>query len=293
VTLAPVGSASNPELLPVFYASLVRKHSGIFAILGCIVFVLLAAAIWRGNIKQSLAYLAAVAISVVAIDGMSHLRQSSPKPLPVRDPRLESMVLIVLGLIALAWLTSRFVFDYRPEAGALRFAWIVIGLGAVFSILPALFLFCRRYTPADLGLKFQGVIVALPVLAIFAAITFTFSRDSITWSRALAEAGSPLGFVLTAISACLPEEFFRIVWQTRIGAWMKNPAVGWLIASIAWAALHVPVDYSQSHSTVKAMLGIINIVPLGLLWGYLTHRTGSFLPSMLLHGLNLWGLQNY
>jgi Type II CAAX prenyl endopeptidase Rce1-like len=57
--------------------------------------------------------------------------------------------------------------------------------------------------------------------------------------------------------------------------------------------LRRPVDYSQSHSTVEAMLGVINIVPLGLLWGYLTHRTGSFLPSMLLHGLNFWGLQNF
>lgn len=104
-------------MFPSFYASLVRRRPGISAILGCLVFVWLAAAIQRGNIKQSLAYLAAVAISVVAIDAMSHLRQLSPKPLPVRDPRLESMVLIVFGLIALAWLTSRFVFNYRPEAG--------------------------------------------------------------------------------------------------------------------------------------------------------------------------------
>jgi membrane protease YdiL (CAAX protease family) len=74
---------------------------------------------------------------------------------------------------------------------------------------------------------------------------------------------------------------------------MKNPADGWLTASIAWAALHGPVDYSQSHSLFEAMLGVINIVPLGLLWGYLMQRTGSCLPSMLLHGLNFWGLQNF
>src|SRR5271169_6670670 len=45
---------------------------------------------------------------------------------------------------------------------------------------------------------------------------------------------------------------------------MKDPAIGWLIASIAWAALHGPVDYSQSHSLVEALLGVIDIVPLGL-----------------------------
>ena len=174
----------------------------------------------------------------------------------------------------------------------LRLAWIVIGIGSAFFIFPTLFLFSRRYGLADLGVRFRGIAAALPVLAIFAGITLAFSRHSITWSGALAEAGSPLALVPTAISACVPEEFFRFAWQTRIGAWMKKLAAGWLIASIAWAMLHAPVDYSQSHSVLDAMLSVGDIVPLGLPWGYLTHRTGSFLRSMLLHGLNFWGLQN-
>jgi hypothetical protein len=249
-------------MLPVFYAGQVREHRAISAILGCIVVVLLAASIRHGNNTQSLVYLAAVAISVVAIDAMAFARQASSTPVPVRDPRLESLVLIGFGLIALAWLTSRFVFNYRPESGGLRLAWIVIGLGAVFSILPALFLFSRRYGPADLGLRFRGVTTALPVLAIFAGATLALSGHTITWAGALAEAGSPLGLVQTAISACVPEEFFRFVWQTRIGTWMKNPAVGWLIASIAWAMLHGPVDYSQTHSTVECgFRGKANRIP--------------------------------
>ena len=109
----------------------------------------------------------------------------------------------------------------------------------------------------------------------------------------LAEAVSPLGLALTAISACLPEEFFRIAWQTRIGAWMKNPAVGWLIASIAWATLHGPVDYSQSHSTVDAMLASSILCRSACCGDTLPIGQGSFLPSMLLHGLNFWGLQNF
>jgi membrane protease YdiL (CAAX protease family) len=260
--------------------------------LACIVVVLLAASIRHGNTRQCLVYLAAVAISVVAIDAISFARQASSTPVSVRDPRLESLMLVGFGLIALAWLTSRFILNFRPESGGLRLAWILIGLGAVFSILPALFLFSRHWCPADLGLRLRGVTTALPVLAIFAGTTFALSRHTITLSGALAEAGSPLGLVQMAIVACLPEEFFRFAWQTRVGSWMGNPAAGWLIASMAWATLHGPVDYSQSHSTVEAMLSVIDIVPLGLLWGYLTHRTGSFLPSMLLHGLNFWGLQN-
>jgi membrane protease YdiL (CAAX protease family) len=280
------------EMLPRFYAGLLRKHPAISATLGCIFVVLLAASIVRGNAKQFLAYLTAVVLSVVVIDIMCLRRQTIPEPIPVRDSGFESLVLIACWVTALVWLGGRFVFNYRPAAVGLRLAWFTIGLGAVFAIIPALFLLGRRYWPADLGLRFRGVTVALPVLAIFATVTFVFSPQSITWSRALAESGSPAGLVQVAVSACLPEEFFRIVWQTRIGTWLKNPATGWLIASIAWAALHGPIDYSQSHSVVEVALGVLNIVPLGLLWGYLTHRTGSFLPSLLLHGLNFWGLQN-
>jgi membrane protease YdiL (CAAX protease family) len=39
-------------------------------------------------------------------------------------------------------------------------------------------------------------------------------------------------------------------------------------------------------------MGVVDIVPLGLLWGYLMHRTRSLLPSTLLHATNIWGLQN-
>ena len=276
-----------------FYAGLARRHPTVSAIFGCIVVVLLAASIAGGYTRQTLVYLVALAISVVAIDAMSSARPISPRPIPVRDPRLESLVLIVCGLTALVWLAGRFGFNYRPEAGAIRFAWIVIGLGSVFAIIPALFLLGRGYGPSDLGLRFRDLAVALPVLAIFAAMAFAFSRHSITWSGALAESGSPLGLVGTAISACVPEEFIRFTWQTRIGTWIRSPAAGWLIASVAWAALHGPIDYSQSHSVSKAVVGVIHIVPLGLLWGYLTHRTRSFVPAMLLHGLNFWGLQNF
>jgi membrane protease YdiL (CAAX protease family) len=280
------------EMLRSFYLEQLREHWAIAGILGCNVIVVLASAISRGQTRQALAYLAAVAISFVVIDALSFAQGAKAPLIPVRNPRFESLALIGFWVIALAWLAGRFVFNNLPGQGLLRLASLVIGLGSVFAILPALFLFSRRYSPADLGLRLRGIAIALPVLAIFAGITFAFSRQSITWSGIWKEEGSLLAIVQTAISACLPEEFFRFAWQTRIGAWMKKPEAGWLIASIAWAMLHGPIDYSQSHSAPEVALGVINIVPLGLLWGYLARRTGSFVPSMLLHGLNFWGLQN-
>jgi len=59
-----------------------------------------------------------------------------------------------------------------------------------------------------------------------------------------------------------------------------------------WAALHLPHEFGASHSLAGSLTYAISIVPLGLLWGYLTMRTQSILPSILLHGTNLWGLQN-
>ena len=92
--------------------------------------------------------------------------------------------------------------------------------------------------------------------------------------------------------AALPEEFFRWVWQTRVAACFNNRAAAWLIASVLWATLHAPVEYAQSHSLAAVATYIMGIVPIGLLWGYLTMRTQSILPSVLLHCVNLWGLQN-
>jgi membrane protease YdiL (CAAX protease family) len=278
--------------LAPFYATLVRRHAVMCAALACVAIFVLAASTVRGHAGQAVGYLAAVGLGVVSIDGVCGWGQARARPIPVRDPRLESLMLMMCWVIAIAWLTGRFVFNYRPASAPLRLAWVVIGLGCIFAVIPALFLLARRYWPADLGLRFTGVLVALPVLAIFAAITFAFSPRSLTWPEIVREAGSPLGIVVMALSAAVPEEFFRVVWQTRIGAWAGSRAAGWLVATVVWAMLHGPKDFSESHSLVAAAIDVLDIVPLGLLWGYLTHRTGSFLPSLLLHGMNVWGLQN-
>lgn len=94
------------------------------------------------------------------------------------------------------------------------------------------------------------------------------------------------------ISAALPEEFLRFAWQTRVSALFANRTTGWLVATMIWAMLHAPKIWSESHSLIGTSMGVVSIVPLGLLWGYLTHRMRSFLPSMLVHATDVWGLQN-
>jgi membrane protease YdiL (CAAX protease family) len=87
----------------------------------------------------------------------------------------------------------------------------------------------------------------------------------------------------------LTEEFLRMSWQTRLGAVLKNPAAAWFFTAWVWSALHVP-GFTDS-SWEATLQGVAEMVPLGLLWGYILHRTQSLWPTVLLHATNIWGLQ--
>lgn len=76
--------------------------------------------------------------------------------------------------------------------------------------------------------------------------------------------------------AAVPEEFLRFALQTRIGALVRNLAAGWFLATFAWAALHGPTDWHDSKDLHTTILGVVNIMPLGLLWGYITYRRAAF-----------------
>ena len=185
-----------------------------------------------------------------------------------------------------------FVLNSRPSSAPGLLILIVFGLGSVMSLTLAVFLIARRYRPSELGVRFRGLGPAAATMLVFAVLTLAFARSGVTLAGAYAESGSALAMLWVGLTAAVPEEFFRFVWQTRVAAMARSPAVGWLVASTLWAILHGPMFWSQSHSAWHAAIGVIDIIPLGLLWGYLTHRTGSFLPAMLLHLTNLWGLQN-
>lgn len=57
--------------------------------------------------------------------------------------------------------------------------------------------------------------------------------------------------------------------------------------------MHAPKWYSEEHNISEAILGSVRIIPIGLMWGYLTNRTKSIFPATIVHGVNFWGLQNF
>jgi membrane protease YdiL (CAAX protease family) len=277
------------QALTRHYGGLAARHPIHVAVLALIVLEIAVAAIVRNRIWQTLVYGVVISACVIVVDAMS-VGRAPAVDAPVRRPAGELLMLIVCWLTAMAWLTCRFVFHMRPAPGLLALGWAILALATVFNALQALWLLASRYRLRDLGLRWSGMTLALPALAIFAVLTLTASRGSMTIGEIRQMA--PLDIVLVALSAAVPEEFFRFVWQTRVGAWCASPATGWLIATAAWAMLHGPKDFDDAHAIGATVQGIIDIVPLGLLWGYLTRRTGSFLPSALLHATNVWGLQN-
>ena len=246
----------------------------------------------RHDAGRALLYLAAIFASVIVIEWVLRARGVTPAPTPVRQPAVEVAICAACYAVAMIWLYQRFVLQTQPQ-GLLRLVWVLLGLGSVFNVIIAGVLLARRYRLTELGLRSRGWVAVPPVIVIFGSLALLAAPSHVTWREIVEDTGgSPLEIASLALSAAVPEEFFRFVWQTRVAAWCRNPATGWFVASILWAALHAPHDYVQTPSVFETTMGVIDKVPLGFLWGYLTARTGSFVPSLLLHATNVWGLQN-
>ena len=271
----------------------IRRHPAAALVVACLAIVILVNAALAGDFGRALLYLGAIAASVVAIELVLGRWPARGPMTIVRGGVGEVVMLTVSWLAAMAWLWARFVRNYQPAPGPARLVWLLIIIGFVFNAVPALWLIARRYGLRDLGLRVGGIQAAPLVISIFAFCAIVVAPGSITWAAIEKETGgSMLAIAGIALSAAVPEEFFRFVWQTRVGAVLANRATGWLVASVLWAALHGPKDWDESHELRSTVMGCLNIIPLGLLWGYLTHRTRSIVPSILLHATNLWGLQN-
>lgn len=279
------------------FAGALRRHplvaSGLLLTAGVVV----ARAFERGRGAKAVAYVVAMVICVVLTDVIM-ARRTPAEPASVRSPTRESAFLaggIVLGGVAL-WLhkTSPGLAEHRPW---LRVLLAMLIFGFVFPVVPMIYLLARRYRLRDLGFAPSGLRDAAwlvpPLLLVTAAAAFLTHPEGVTLMRGLDQFGSVVPLVAaTFVGAALPEELFRLLVQSRLGR-VFNPASGWFIASVAWAFVHMPAWYAEGGDLLGAALGCVRIVPLGLMWGYVTYRTGSIWSVWVLHGANLWGLQNF
>ena len=165
-----------------------------------------------------------------------------------------------------------------------------------FPIGVIIYLWRRGYRLPQLGFRFKPahiLITGVLVWGLTGLFAYIFYPEGILWSRAYEEFGGVGGMILQGvIGAALAEELWRYFVQTRLYVILKSPLLPILIASVLWALMHFPVTYSKNNDVLSTLSYCLQIIPLGIIWGYLTYRTKSIIPSVLVHGLNLWGFQN-
>lgn len=248
----------------------------------------------HNTLKQSLTYLILMWFFSFIID-LYVLIRPTKETFIVRQPKRESFYFITCFTLGLVFLFFRFSpsIDWQQLNAMARIALMPLIL-FMFPIALAIIMFLLRYKPTDLGFRLNGLILIIPIILISALVNRTMSPQSLTYDVLVAETGGIFGALFTGIiTAGLSEEFFKVVGQTRLGAYMKNFGLGWFITVFIWAFMHAPKWYSEDLNMTEATLGSIRIIPIGLMWSYLTHRTKSILPSVIVHGTNFWGLQNF
>ena len=251
----------------------------------------------HGELVQATAYLMAMYICALMVDTWAVSQRHPPEPLPIRRPVREAIMYVVFTALGIAAICARFLAyeNWETAAGGLGKLAVVAGIKLfTFPVALGAAMLLMRYWPRSLGFRTTGWWMAFPVIGITAITARIVAPDSFTLLISMKESG---GFWLDMfygfIAAGLSEEFPRLIGQTRLGAALRNRGWGWILATAVWAGLHAPKWYADDRDGLEAALSVLRIVPLGLLWGYLTHRTRSLLPATLVHGSNVWGLQNF
>lgn len=246
------------------------------------------------TLTQSLAYIIVMWLCSFFID-LYAIKKPATLSFIVRQPKRETIyffISFILGLLFFYFRLSPSV-DWEHLNGLVRLSIIPLIL-FVFPIALAIILLVLKYKLKELGFRMCGFILIIPIILISAITNRIVSPESLTWNAVLVESGGLFGALYSGfIVAGLSEEFFRVVGQTRIGAYLNNLGIGWFITTVLWAFMHFPKWYSEDQNLTEALLSSMRIVPIGLMWGYLTHRTKSILPSVIVHGMNFWGLQNF
>jgi membrane protease YdiL (CAAX protease family) len=278
----------------LFQASVIKRNKWTSALVLLTTAIVLWHAGAEGHRMKAAAYLLALGLGVFITDLFALWKTNAPAP-PVHAPRRETA--IVLGCAALGYLTlsARFVFlDWPTLPGPVKLA-IIPFFAFVFPIALAIIMLRRGYKPRELGFRWRSSsFVFLPVLCITASTAYIVAPQDLTLPLILKEEGVPGmlfdGFILAALS----EEFLRLLMQTRMAAMLNNSGIAWFIAAVIWSVMHLPKWFGDGGGTVlEGLTGSLHIVPLGLMWGYMTHRTKSIFPAILVHGMNVWGLQNF
>jgi membrane protease YdiL (CAAX protease family) len=251
----------------------------------------------KGQTLHGLGYVMFFYVAILAI----HFFTSKIPPrgeFEVKEPRKELKVTVLFAALGALFIVGNlYLRSTGEQVGFLVRLPLLIGMALfTFPVGLALYLWRKKYKLPQFGLAFRPVsflFLGVLIWALTGLFAFFFYPSGIIWSEGYEELGGVAGMIWSGlIMAGLAEEFSRFVMQSRLQRVIHSSGFSILIATALWAFMHFPINYFKGSPVSSIIVYCIQIIPLGFIWGYLTHRTKSIVPSTLAHGFNLWGFQN-
>jgi membrane protease YdiL (CAAX protease family) len=260
---------------------------------GLIGSTLLIIGFFEHSFTKTLAYLITLFICFLIAEWICFIKNEKHLKWEIRKPRTELKIILICQLIAAGLLMTWFwIIDPASGSPMLRISLMILRLLFIFPIFFLIyFKLIKKYAWKDLGFRSNLWFVLVPMILIIGGTSLLFFPDGIQFQEIINTRGVLSMLVLGFLTAAIPEELTRHLFQTRLSEVIQSNDLGWLIASIFWAAIHIP-SFSTDGAYLAAAKSAFGILPIGLFWGYLNQRFRSILPSIVIHGTNLWGLQN-
>jgi len=275
----------------------IKDHFHILVTMTIINFIVLWNYISNGKTLHGIGYFIFFYVSILTIYFFTN-RLPPKNDIEVKQPKSELALITLFSFMGAFFIALNFYLKANSEqVGFLVRLPVLIGiLFFTFPLGIVVYFLFKKYKLLQLGLKTKPLsylLLGIIVWGLTGIFAWIFNKSGILWTRAYDELGGVTGMILQGvIAAGLVEEFSRFVIQSRFERVFKLLGFNILFATVIWAFMHFPVTYYKGTDASETLIYCIQIIPIGFIWGYLTHRTKSILPATFVHGLNLWGFQN-
>ncbi|MEL6536676.1 MAG: CPBP family intramembrane glutamic endopeptidase [Bacteroidota bacterium] len=273
-----------------------QRHKITAVLLILLVVGLLVIGILEGKVTKLLVYLGVMALSFLVSEFIYFTGKPAYTSWKIKAPQTEFFVVLITAMVGSGLLIYWFVLaDQETVTQTGKTVMMILRLLFLFPIvLLVYFLAVQKYRLGELGLwGFNYWYVALLIIIILGGATFLAFPEGLQFEQEFQNRGIQKMLLLGFLTAAIPEEIARTLLQTRLGRLIHHKSLAWFLVAIFWACQHIPLfSFNAGGDFYGATISALGIVPIGLLWGYLNERYRSIIPSVFIHGTNLWGLQN-
>lgn len=251
----------------------------------------------KGQTKHGIGYFIFFYVAIISIYLFTK-RYYAKTEVVINEPKKELIVSTVFSLLGLMFLGLNYLIKAKQLPDTL-FLKIPVGLGNFLFAIPfglLIYFLIKKYKLKHFGLNFKPInylLLGFIVWGITGLFAIYFNEKGVRFEQTYKELNGAFGWILEGvIGAALFEEFSRFILQSRFEKAVKQNGINILFATALWSFMHFPMAYYKTENIISTLTYCIQIIPLGYIWGYLTQRTKSIIPSTLAHGFNYFGLQN-